>query len=119
MIDPQIIFSFPKIESTATGGFRTKWTVPDQLPYFDGHFPGNPILPAVAILDASQEFLRLAGLPVNPLKLTLKKAKFLALVEPGMNLEISAEPLNAQWLVRWNNPEAARAQSLCEVSFSL
>ena len=122
MIDPRSIFQFGSVEATETGGFRCQWQVPSDLPYFVGHFPGQPVMPAVAILDGSQEFLRAGGLKVSPVKITLKKAKFLALVAPGMNLELSAEPLNGQWQVRWLNrdaPSGPRLPSVCEISFLL
>jgi len=38
--------------------FSVVWTAAPSLPYFRGHFPENPILPAVAIIDATVSFLR-------------------------------------------------------------
>ncbi len=49
MIDLTRAFSGMNVEDAT----RVTWTLPRSLPYFDGHFPGNPIFPAVGIVDAS------------------------------------------------------------------
>lgn len=51
-IDPRKIFAEAQLSSDAS----IRWRVARTLPYFDGHFPGIPILPAVAIVDATVVF---------------------------------------------------------------
>lgn len=64
--------------------------VPADHPAFAGHFPGNPLLPGVALLAQAQEAL-LADPEVAPwlaAGVALNAAKFLAPVRPGADLEI-------------------------------
>ncbi len=54
---------------------------PDH-PAFEGHFPGRPILPGVALLgEVFAALARSAGF--DPLSFTLSSAKFLRPVPPG------------------------------------
>ncbi len=46
------VFKFSDLSPTSVS-----WKIPRSLPYFEGHFPQNPVLPAVAIIDASLHFL--------------------------------------------------------------
>jgi 3-hydroxyacyl-[acyl-carrier-protein] dehydratase len=51
-------------------------------PSFDGHFPGRPILPGVALLG--EVFAALArNIAFDPVAFTLASAKFLRPVPPG------------------------------------
>ena len=97
MIQPNSIFDF-RIEPS----FRTTWIVPENLDYFDGHFPGQPILPAIAVLDASVELLRSA---TKNSKLELKatsSAKFSQPILPGYKIEILAHHLKENnWDMEW------------------
>lgn len=66
---------------------------PDH-PAFPGHFPGQPVLPGVVLLERALELVRqaldpaavLAGVPV---------AKFLKPLHPGGTLMIGVEPVSA------------------------
>ena len=49
-----------------------KWTVPEGLPFFKGHFPKGAILPSVISLEAS---LELIGLVLNKEDILLKEVK--------------------------------------------
>ncbi len=65
------------------------WQIPNSLPYFEGHFPNNPILPAVAIVELSCQFIE----HVSKIKVELNSisnAKFLDILVPGDLVEISA-----------------------------
>ena len=63
-------------------------------PVFPGHFPGQPVLPGVVLLERALELARealdpaavLAGVPV---------AKFLKPLRPGETLMIGLEPVSA------------------------
>jgi 3-hydroxymyristoyl/3-hydroxydecanoyl-(acyl carrier protein) dehydratase len=56
-------------------------------PAYAGHFPGQPILPGVVLLD--EALLALAGVQGKPAATAqIKSAKFLSPVQPGENLRL-------------------------------
>lgn len=68
--------------------------VPADHPAFAGHFPGNPLLPGVALLAQAQEAL-LADPDVAPWfagGLVLNAVKFLAPVRPGADIAVRWTP---------------------------
>ncbi|MBS1961824.1 MAG: hypothetical protein JST04_06385 [Bdellovibrionales bacterium] len=88
---------------------RVQWTVPESLPYFAGHFPGSPTLPAVAMIDLTLEFMRQWPEFKNAELSAVKSAKFSAVIGPGAEVEIkilrdAASPLRAEgidWRAEW------------------
>jgi 3-hydroxymyristoyl/3-hydroxydecanoyl-(acyl carrier protein) dehydratase len=67
------------------------WRVPPDHPAFAGHFPGQPILPGVVLLD---EALRAAReLAPGARGWGLPQAKFLQAVRPGDELRLSLSAL--------------------------
>lgn len=59
-------------------------------PAFAGHFPGNPILPGVALLDAALlDIATACGLDLAECRLAA--AKFHAFVRPGAALALESE----------------------------
>lgn len=70
---------------TTINDLNVAWQVPVDHPAFPGHFPGNPIVPGVVILDQALVFLANAiGKPITHCK--LGSAKFLSPVGPGETL---------------------------------
>jgi 3-hydroxymyristoyl/3-hydroxydecanoyl-(acyl carrier protein) dehydratase len=61
-------------------------------PWFDGHFPGAPILPAVAQLDAVDRVLRGAGLAL----VGVERARFRRVILPGEVAEVATEPATSE-----------------------
>jgi 3-hydroxyacyl-[acyl-carrier-protein] dehydratase len=71
---------------------RTRWLVDPEAAFFAGHFPGNPILPGVIIIEALAQTGALAALaePDSEGKLALfagiERARFRRIVRPGEEL---------------------------------
>ncbi len=71
MINHEQIFIFSELLISTTGeNIQAKWQVPTSLPYFDGHFPQNPILPGVALLDLFQVLLNCQFESISSIKFT-------------------------------------------------
>jgi 3-hydroxyacyl-[acyl-carrier-protein] dehydratase len=53
------MYSFPTHETTATlKGVECRVEIARDCPFFAGHFPGNPVLPAIAHLQLVTEVYR-------------------------------------------------------------
>lgn len=121
MINPEIEFKFESVtpETTkspdAPGSFLARWAPPAELSYFRGHFPGNPVLPAVAMIDATVQLVRqIAGEPRLELS-GLKSAKFMHPVTPGLPIEIQLTRIAGDhWKALWKTG----SQSVADLSFS-
>jgi len=63
-------------------------------PVFPGHFPGNPIVPGVVLIDkALTEIARAAGVSMTGCRLS--SVKFLSVVRPGEPLILSFDTLGS------------------------
>jgi 3-hydroxymyristoyl/3-hydroxydecanoyl-(acyl carrier protein) dehydratase len=106
MIDLNSVFQFhPLIKNCHENYSIWRWDVPGDLPYFDGHFPNQPILPAVAIIDANLELLKI----ISEQKLHLSQiitSKFLSPVIPKIRVSIKIQKnLDSSWTFEWKNSE--------------
>ena len=99
MINPELEFKFEPSENP----FVITWKIPEQLSYFEGHFPGFPVLPGVALIDVTLEALR-RSLSISKIELLkLENAKFKRPLSPGNIIEISivagSDP--SRWSAAW------------------
>jgi 3-hydroxyacyl-[acyl-carrier-protein] dehydratase len=69
-----------------------KFTVPADHPAFAGHFPGMPVLPGAALLDAVLHVLE-EDLAFDPVEWQITMAKFLEPVRPGDVLVVEHSPI--------------------------
>lgn len=108
MIDPQKAFQFESLKVESSADFvSARWKVPNDLPYLNGHFPNQPVVPAVAIIDAALELLKSAGAAGSKLK-RVKNAKFTAPLLPGQTVEIEAmKIIDQEWTIDFKDPATA------------
>ena len=97
-----------------TAGDSRQVLIGADHPAFDGHFPGQPLLPGVAILAEVLEAARAApalAACIGPAPL-LAVAKFLAPVRPGatLSIEFRLGPTALAWTVHEGAQLAASGQ---------
>ena len=89
---------------------------PANAPYFAGHFPGQPIVPGVVLIDAAVQVA--AQATDRPLRLLrLAHAKFLQAVGPDQEalwrFQIAPDPERPEWLKvsgKWSQGETRIAE---------
>jgi 3-hydroxymyristoyl/3-hydroxydecanoyl-(acyl carrier protein) dehydratase len=96
--------------------FSAQLRVDAQQPFFDGHFPGQPIVPAVWLLDQLGQMLneelqgsRVSGVP---------SAKFLSPVPPGESLTFTVNADPASGRARFRIEASGRLAAQGELRFS-
>jgi 3-hydroxyacyl-[acyl-carrier-protein] dehydratase len=89
------------------------FTVPADHPAFAGHFPGMPVLPGAALLDAVLHVLE-EDLAFDPVEWQITSAKFLEPVRPGdvLVVEHSANADLIRFAIRLAKPDAADRAAL-------
>ena len=114
-----------------TGGEAGAWCegikcVTANEPFFQGHFPGKPIMPGVLILEALAQTGAVAALslPENKGKLAIfggvKNCRFKQQVVPGDVLELSCELVEQYGPVGYGKAVAkvgGKVAARCELTF--
>lgn len=96
--------------------FERPLVVAADHPAYAGHFPGQPILPGVVLLDAAVHAIaEAAGRADAPCQ--VRSAKFLSPVEPGAPLTLRASPAPAGG-VRFEIVSGARSIASGVIDFS-
>jgi 3-hydroxyacyl-[acyl-carrier-protein] dehydratase len=80
-------YSLVSLEQTGADRLCATITTEADAPWYDGHFPGKPVLPGVAQLEMVAELIStLLGRPV--FVDSISRVKFRKLIVPGELLEI-------------------------------
>lgn len=92
MLDPRKVFA----------NLDTEWIVPTDLPYFAGHFPGQPVFPAVGIVDASLEMIRKKSSNPRLNLLSIPSAKFTSPIGPEARVHVEISQVSdSDWQIDW------------------
>jgi 3-hydroxymyristoyl/3-hydroxydecanoyl-(acyl carrier protein) dehydratase len=78
------------LEAVSESAVMAAFTPPADLAPFNGHFPGNPILPGVGQISLITEILKKAYRR-NFTLVTVKRIKFMAPILPEMPLSVSVK----------------------------
>jgi 3-hydroxymyristoyl/3-hydroxydecanoyl-(acyl carrier protein) dehydratase len=69
--------------------------VPPDSPWFDGHFPGSPVLPGVAQIGLVRDAIRQAH--CQDLKISsVRRVRFKRMIRPNDRLKVIAAPLKRE-----------------------
>lgn len=66
--------------------------IPSESPWFEGHFPGDPLLPGIAQLHLVMETIR-AALGEKIRLAGLKRVRFKRMIRPEEAIDIAADPV--------------------------
>ena len=95
-----------KMSEASEAKVKATFIVSSRLPSFEGHFPGDPILPAVSIIDISLYLLGQVHTQVSHSAIEVKRSKFMAKVRPDQEIEIEADSSDGKsWDVVWKLKE--------------
>ena len=69
------------------GEYRAAFLFPKELPLFAGHFPGNPLVPGIMLIEMVRDTAgRAARRPLRTVEIS--RAKFVAPVLPNEKIEV-------------------------------
>jgi 3-hydroxyacyl-[acyl-carrier-protein] dehydratase len=94
---PPFLFVDEVLELRPGRSARARWYVDPDSAFFAGHFPGNPILPGVIIVEALAQTGALAAMAAEDgagklaLFAGIERVRFRRVVRPGDTLELSTE----------------------------
>ncbi|MFO7860269.1 MAG: hypothetical protein R6U41_03490 [Desulfosalsimonas sp.] len=83
------------LEADSEGGIRARAVVPADSPWFAGHFPDNPILPAIAQLAIVFDMIQKAtGLEQNPG--AVNRVKYRRIIRPDEAIHVAVSPVEGK-----------------------
>ncbi|MFZ2235234.1 MAG: hypothetical protein WAV67_02535 [Dokdonella sp.] len=81
-----------------------QFTIPADHPSLPGHFPGNPVVPGVVVMDRVLDALEAeCGVQVGALR--LPQVKFMQPLLPGQTANVSLEGAAPKWRFRVHHGE--------------
>lgn len=75
-----------------------RFRIPHDHPALAGHFPGNPVVPGVVVLDCVVAAIEARSGPLPPLR--LPQVKFLSPLRPGEEAEVLLDGGDGRWRFR-------------------
>lgn len=100
--------------SAEEGRVTAHWTVNGEIPFFEGHFPDSPVLPAICIIDISLLLLKKKFPKINLREINIKKSKFMDMVTPNQKVIITATLETEElWRVLWQTEDQ---QNLAQIT---
>ena len=122
MMSQSQIFDFHQTQADVEAKqYEFSWILKADCPYLDGHFPGQPMLPAVATIDGSIELLKRALHAADLQPRAVFNAKFMAPITPGLNITVNLTCLAApteerpeqnKWQADWSTQTEAGEKTL-------
>jgi len=94
-----------------------KLLVPDNLPYFRGHFPDFAILPGVVQVDWAVRYAR-ELFPLDGAFPARIKVKFRKPIRPGQSLTLSLKYLPPQHIVQFDYSDADGPYASGQIGFA-
>jgi len=86
------------------GAIDVQFTIPADHPSLPGHFPGNPVVPGVLVLDRVLDAVQVAsGVPVGALR--LPQVKFMQPLLPAQPATVSVDGVSPKWRFRVHHGE--------------
>ena len=87
------LHALPTVLRAEADGWNQTWTLPEDFPAFNGHFPGFPLLPAVVQMHMALEVMAAAQNAPLPRLLEVTSAKFMAPVRPLQAVTVTVRPV--------------------------
>jgi 3-hydroxyacyl-[acyl-carrier-protein] dehydratase len=86
------------LDGPSPDGLAAEVRLSPDSPWFDGHFPGRPVLPGIAILSMVAEMVRGAALEKgHPVRISaIRRVRFRKPVRPDERLSIEISRENAE-----------------------
>ncbi len=84
-------------DTADTATIRARFSIPAAHPSLPGHFPGQPVVPGVVLLDRVAAAIEAAGF--RPMR-RLLAVKFLAPLLPGQIVDLMVSQSGTRWRFR-------------------
>ena len=83
-------YTIKELEKTSDSKYKVQIVINEKHEVFEGHFPGNPIMPGVCMMQIIKELVE--QITVCSLFMeSLSNVKFMALINPFVNPELLLE----------------------------
>lgn len=92
---PPLLDEPPGVDDEAPGAITGRRHVPEDEPFFAGHFPAMPVVPGVFMVEALAECAR-RSLPSGATLASAPLVRFRRRVSPGETLEFTVTPAEAE-----------------------